>query len=422
MFMNSPTNENVENEVNVYFLVSVVSRLERSLLGHTDVIGLLLGKDSEDAVKLLQVKAGNLLVQVLGENVHLVLVLLGESVVPELDLSDSLVGERTRHNERRVTSGTTEVEKTALGKHDDGVSILEDELVDLGLDVLTLGDSHKTSHVNLVIEVTDVTNDGVVLHLSHGIHHDDVLVTGSGNVDISLVLNGHVKSHDSETFHSGLKGTDRIDLSDINDASSSLHGLSAPLTDVTETTDGSAFSGKHDISSTHETIGKRVLATVKVIELGLGHRIVDIDSREKELLLLRHDVQLVDTSGGLLGNTDHTVSESAPLVTALGQLTLDDGKNNLELSVVLLLGLRKGPVLLVGDLSLDTLVDEESHISTIVDDHVATVTLLVFGPGDGVEGALPVLLEGLSLPGEDSGRSVASDGSSSVILGGEDVT
>jgi hypothetical protein len=65
-------------------------------------------------------------------------------------------------------------------------------------------------------------------------------------------------------------------------------------------------------------------------------------------------------------------------------------------------------------------VDEEGHVSTIVDDHVASVSLAVHGPGDGVQGALPVLLEGLSLPREHGGGTITGDGGGGVVLGGED--
>ena len=99
----------------------------------------------------------------------LVLVLLGRLLVPELELGDDLVGERARHDERRVSGGAAEVEQASLSEDDDSVAGGEDELVNLGLDVdaldsLVLQDS---SHVDLVVEVTDVTDDGVVLHLGH---------------------------------------------------------------------------------------------------------------------------------------------------------------------------------------------------------------------------------------------------------------
>ena len=43
----------------------------------------------------------------------------------------------------------------------------------------------KTFHIDFIVEVTNVTNDGIVLHLGHMADHNDVLVTSAGNEDIS---------------------------------------------------------------------------------------------------------------------------------------------------------------------------------------------------------------------------------------------
>ena len=61
-------------------------------------------------------------------------------------------------------------------------------------------------------------------------------------------------------------------------------------------------------------------------------------------------------------------------------------------------------------------VDEESGITAVVDDDVEGLGT----PVEHLVGAPPVLLEGLALPGEDSG-GVAGDGGRGVVLGGEDV-
>ena len=52
-------------------LVAVSRRLVGTGLLDADVLGLLVGEDGELGSQLVQVEAGDLLVQVLGENVHL---------------------------------------------------------------------------------------------------------------------------------------------------------------------------------------------------------------------------------------------------------------------------------------------------------------------------------------------------------------
>jgi hypothetical protein len=54
---------------------------------------------------------------------------------------------------------------------------------------------------------------------------------------------------------------------------------------------------------TLDTIDQRLTATVQVVELGLGNGVVDVDRRDKELLVLQHLVQVVNTGGSLLRYT-----------------------------------------------------------------------------------------------------------------------
>jgi hypothetical protein len=75
---------------------------------------------------------------------------------------------------------------------------------------------------DFVIEVSDVTDDGIVLHLGHVAGFDDVPVTSGSDEDVDVsddVFNGD----DFVTLHTGLKGADRVDLSDVDSGSSSAH-------------------------------------------------------------------------------------------------------------------------------------------------------------------------------------------------------
>lgn len=62
-------------------------------------------------------------------------------------------------------------------------------------------------------------------------------------------------------------------------------------------------------------------------------------------------------------------------------------------------------------------MDEEGGVTSVVNEHVGTSSV---APVQGLLGAPPVLLEGLSLPGE-AGSRVAGDGGGGVVLCGEDV-
>jgi len=335
-------------------------------------------------------------------------------------LCEGLVGERCGHDERGVASGATKVEKAALSEDDDTVTIREDEFVNLGLDIVAGCRFHEAIHVNLVIKVTNVTDDGIVLHLGHVLGHDDVLVTSSGDKNVGNLDDG-LKSNDGEAFHGCLESADGVNLSDIDDATSSLHGLGATLTDITIAADDGLLASHHDVGSAADTIGKGVLASVQVVELGLGDGVVDVDGGEEKLALECHLLESVNTSGGLFGYTNKASGELGPLGGGLGQLTAEEAENNLELCVCGGVRVGKGTILGVGSLSLDTLVDKEGHVSSVINDEITAVSLGILGPGDGVECALPVLFKGLTLPGENSGSAFTSNGSSSMVLSGKDV-
>jgi len=71
----------------------------------------------------------------------------------------------------------------------------------------------QAGHVDLVVEVTDVADDGLVLHLGHVLGRDDVLVAGRGHEDV-----GHshdvFERRDLIALHGGLQRADRVDLGD----------------------------------------------------------------------------------------------------------------------------------------------------------------------------------------------------------------
>ena len=144
---------------------------------------------------------------------------------------------------------------------------------------------------------------------------DDIPVTGSGNEDIaargSLFHRG-----DFVPGHSGLESIDRVDLGD-NDTSTirterfrALDTTSAygyrkrvvytyALADISESSDNSDLTGKHDISCALDTINQRLAAAVVVVELRLRDGVIHVNGRDLELAIAEHLVQVVNTSGGL---------------------------------------------------------------------------------------------------------------------------
>merc|ERR1711963_74355 len=85
-----------------------------------------------------------------------------------------------------MTHGTAEVDKTTLSEEDDVLAVLECVSVHLGLDVgLELAVLLQPLDLDLAVKVTDVADDGVVLHLEEVFASEDVLASGGGHEDVA---------------------------------------------------------------------------------------------------------------------------------------------------------------------------------------------------------------------------------------------
>ena len=68
-------------------------------------------------------------------------------------------------------------------------------------------------HLNLVVEMADVANDGLIFHREHVRGGDDVAVAGGGDVNITNAQRAF-DGVDLETFHRGLQRVDGINFRD----------------------------------------------------------------------------------------------------------------------------------------------------------------------------------------------------------------
>jgi hypothetical protein len=107
-----------------------------------------------------------------------------------------------------------------------------------------------------------------------------------------------------------------------------------------------------------------------------------------------------------------------PVLGILEQSHADDLEDLLVLGIVSRGRVGQNLVISEGVLPLETLMDEEGSITTIIDNDIRTLTVF---KGQGLKRAPPVLLQVLALPSKHWGTR-SSNGSSSVVLGGEDVT
>jgi len=370
-------------------LVLVDFSLEWTFLWNTQVLSLSVRQNRQLSTQVVQVTLGNGLVQDLWQQVHTnvelgVLAELWELSlegvvlsVEQSNLSQDLVGERAGHHEGRVTSGTTQVDQSTLSQQDD-VTTVQQVSVDLRLDVDNrLGVGLQPSNVNLNVEVTNVTNNGVLWHLGEVSTSDDVTATGGGDEDLT---NGSNILHGSNlvTRDSSLQSVDWVNLGDNNSGTHTSQGHGTTLTNITETSDNGNLTGNHNIGGSLDTVDEGLSTSVQVVELGLGDRVVDVDGWNLQDTVLQHLVQVVNTGGGLLGQTETTLQHLWVL-----------------------------------------LVNQSGQVSTVVQDQVQL--LAVLESKQLLLNTPQVLFLGLTLPSENWNTS-SGNGSGGVVLGGENVT
>src|SRR5262249_23819392 len=122
------------------------------------------------------------LVQLLRQQIHALFHAL--TVLPQLYLCQRLVAERIAHDKARMTGGAAEVDETSLGEDYDALAIGPDDVIHLRLDLFPFQLAER-GNLNLTVEVADVADDGVVLHLVHMRAGDDIDVARAGHEDVA---------------------------------------------------------------------------------------------------------------------------------------------------------------------------------------------------------------------------------------------
>src|SRR5690606_25033994 len=178
---------------------------------------------------LLQMETRHLFVEVLGQHIHLVFILPVSR--PQLDLCQCLVRERVRHHKGRVSRGATEVNEATLSEEDDLPPVLKLDQVHLGFDIIPGAILPQPRYVNFVVEVTNVADDGVVLHFEKMAIDHNIAVTGSGHYNVYFAHHVVHALH-GVPVHGCLECTDRINLGDDHAGASATQRCSGTLAHV----------------------------------------------------------------------------------------------------------------------------------------------------------------------------------------------
>lgn len=219
------------------------------------------------------------------------------------NLGQDLVREGARHDERGVTRGTAQVDQTPIGQQNNVAAIRHQVAIHLWLDVLDgLGIGLEPGNVNLDVEVADVANNGIVAHDLEMTANDNVTATSGGDKDLTQ-RSDLIHGVNLEARHGSLESIDGIDLGDDDTSTHAAERLGTALANITEAGNHCDLAGDHDIGRTLNTVNQGLPATVVVIELGLGDRVIDVDGGHQQLALLQHAIEVMNTGGSLLGNT-----------------------------------------------------------------------------------------------------------------------
>src|SRR6185503_9206789 len=88
--------------------------------------------------------------------------------------------------------------------------------------------------------------------------------------------------------------------------------LRAALAHVAVAADDRDLAADEHVGGPVDAVDERVAATVLVVELGLGHRVVHVDRREEQRAGVVHLVEAVHAGGGLLGHALDTGGDAGP--------------------------------------------------------------------------------------------------------------
>ena len=230
--------------------------------------------------------------------------------------------------------------------------------------VLRAPDGVEAVHLDFVVEVADVADDGLVLHLPHVLQRDDVAVAGAGDVDIAAAQ-GVLDGGDLEAFHGGLQGVDGVDLGDHDARAHAAQRMRRALAHVAVAAHHRDLAGHHHVGGALDAVGQRFAAAVEVVELRLGDRVVDVDGGNQQRAGFLHLVQAVHAGGGLLGNAAPFLHHVVPARRVFG---VDPLQQVLDDLLLVAAGGRVHPAAAV--LQLVAFVDEQRGVAAVVHDQL----------------------------------------------------
>merc|ERR1712050_7417 len=204
------------------------------------------------------------------------------------------------------------------------------------------------------------------------LQRDDLKIASGCREDVNLTHNRFQRDN-LKHFHACLQSTNRVNLCDHDAGSCTPHGKCTSFTHITVSAYQGSFSSNHDVGGAHDTIWKRVPAAVHIVELRLGHAIINVDCWKEHLTLCCHFFKSVHTSGRFLADSMAGRCHARVLCLVGGDRIFQQLQNAFELRVVSASWVWQSAIFCILLLKLFSLVDQQGRITAIVNQQVATI-------------------------------------------------
>ena len=116
-----------------------------------------------------------------------------------------------------------------------------------------------------------------------------------------------------------MQGADRIDFGYVHRRVRGRKSLRAPLAHVTITANHGLLAAHHNIGGPLDAVDQALAATIQVVELALGHAVVDIDGRKKKRSPGDALIEPMDAGGCFFGDADNVFGHAAVEMRLLGK-------------------------------------------------------------------------------------------------------
>src|SRR6202011_3161802 len=130
---------------------------------------------------------------------------------------------------------------------------------------------------------------------------DHVDVAGGGDENVGA-RRRVVHGGDFVALHGRLQGADRVDLGDQHAAAGLPQRGGRTFAHVAEARHTSDLAGHHHVGAAADAVDEALAGAVEIVELGFGHRVVDVDRGKQQTPVLLHLIEPVHAGGGLLGH------------------------------------------------------------------------------------------------------------------------